>query len=199
MAGDISMLRNNLPKKAIKGMAMPIVILICFCIMIMATSIFFFRKESKQQNVTNFHFLRVNFLAQSAIQHALLKLSAFPQESYDSGVLALGYCPFRGIIYSEENPVTSGKADKSALEVFASDCNTDQVPWVIPANRMNNANNKYHVESFDVISAYNDNTKKQTVLTAKIISIGESDIERGGMGFRKERLEKVVQLVGTGK
>lgn len=181
-----------------RGMAMPLVMLICLCTMLLATSVFYFRKESKQQNVTTMHFLRVNFLAQCAAQHALLKLSAFPQEAYDSGVLALGYCPFRGIVYSANDELAApGNPDDSAIKKFVSDCNTDSIPWLIPESRINPAKNKYKVDSLDVISAYNDIGNSQTVLTAQIICIGESELEKGNLGLRKERLEKTIQLTGN--
>lgn len=190
-------MKNNLLKSR-RAMAIPVVMMVILGAMIMASSVFIFRKESKQQNVTNFHFLRVNFLAQSAAQHALLKLSSFPQEAYDSGVLGLGYCPFQGIIYSKsEEPAAPGNADTSALKAFVKDCNTDEIPWIIPSPRMDKSLNKYQVEALNVVSAYNDIQKKQTVLTAKIVSIGEGKMEKGNKEFRKERLEKVIQLTGN--
>lgn len=198
------MLKNKMLKYRRRAMAMPIVLMVVLGAMIMASSLFIFRKESKQQNVTNFHFLRVNFLAQSAVQHLLLKLSSFPQEGYDAGVLGLGYCPFRGIIYSEDAEIAEpGKAEPKALSDYIEDCNTDAVPWIIPAERMadlykdKKANNDYRVESLEVVSAYNDIEKKQTVLTAKVIVIGEAKMEKGNQDLRKERLEKVIQLTGN--
>ncbi len=179
-------------------MAIPIVLLIVLCVMIMSVTVFYFRKESKQQNVTNFHFLRVNFLAQSATQHMLLKLSCLPQEAYDSGVLRLGYCPFKGIIYDKNgDPPAQGNQIDDAIKVFYEDCNTDFIPWQIPEEKLKKADNKYNVESLNIISAYNNTEKKQTVLTAQIVSIGEAKMEKGNAGKRKERLEKVIQLTGA--
>lgn len=181
-----------------RALAIPIVLLIVLCVMIMSISVFYFRKESKQQNVNNFHFLRVNFLAQSATQHMLLKLSCLPQEAYDSGVLRLGYCPFKGIIYDKNgDPPAQGTQDDSAIKVFYEDCNTDFIPWQIPEEKLKKADNKYNVESLNIISAYNNTEKKQTVLTAQIVSIGEAKMEKGNAGKRKERLEKVIQLTGA--
>ena len=192
---------NKISFKSRKGMAVPIVLLIVLVVMIMSVAVIHFRKESKQQNVSNFHFLRVNFLAQSAAQHMLLKLSVFPQEAYDSGVLGLGYCPFRGILYTNGEPPAPGNVDNNGLKIFAQDCNTDPskggIQWVIPEERMNRADNKYSVESMEVISAYNKIEDKETVLTAKIISLGEAKMDKGNAGFRKEKLDKVIQLTGN--
>lgn len=184
-------------------MALPIVLMVILGAMIMASTVFMFRKESKQQNVSNFHFLRVNFLAQSAAQHVLLKLSSFPQEAYDAGVLGLGYCPFQGIIYSENGDLKAPiSSNTRALELFVADCNTERetngIPWIIPESRMKDkASNKYHVDGLNVLSAYNDITNKKNVLTAQIVSIGEGKMEAGNKEFRTERLEKVIQLTGN--
>ncbi len=191
---------NKSFRKSRRALAIPIVLLIVLCVMIMSISVFYFRKESKQQNVNNFHFLRVNFLAQSATQHMLLKLSCLPQEAYDSGVLRLGYCPFKGIIYDKNgDPPAQGTQDDSAIKVFYEDCNTDAIPWHkdLQARMKNVEDNKYNVESLNIISAYNNTEKKQTVLTAQIVSIGEAKMEKGNAGKRKERLEKVIQLTGA--
>lgn len=193
---------NKLFADSRKGMAVPVVLLIVLCVMVMTVSVIHFRKQSKQQNVSNFHFLRVNFLAQSATQHMLLKLSVFPQEAYDSGVLGLGYCPFRGIVYDKDgNAPAAGLPSPDGLRIFAEDCTTDTsvggIDWVIDPKRIDSKINKYKVDSLEVISAYNDIKEKKTYLTAKIISIGEAKMEKGNPGFRKEKLDKVIQLTGA--
>lgn len=178
-----------------QGLAIPLVLMFCFCILVMAMSLFYFRKESKQQNVNNFQFLQVNFLAQSATQHMLLKLSAFPQDAYDSGVLSLGYCPCRGIAFSASaSPPLPGNIDTGGLDVFRSNVSIGSLPWLIPD--INPADWQYGIASFEIISAYSDPARRQTVLTAQITAIGEGNMRRGSMGNRRERLIKTVQLTG---
>ncbi len=176
------------------GIAIPIVLLFCLCVMVMASSLFYFRKESKQQNVNTFHFLQVNFLAQSAAQHLLLKLSAFPQDAYDSGVLSLGYCPFRGIPASTAAMPAPGNKDNGGLLTFASDCTATSPAWLVPG--ITASDWKYSISDFEIISAYTDAVKRQTVLTAQLTAIGEGKMARGNMGIRKEKLVKTVQLTG---
>ncbi len=177
------------------GLAIPLVLMFCFCIVVMAMSLFYFRKESKQQNITNFQFLQVNFLAQSATQHMLLKLSAFPQDAYDAGVLSLGYCPFRGIAFSDsDSPPAPGNIDTGGLDVFRSDISVDSLPWLIPD--INEADWRYGIASFEIISAYSDPARRQTVLTAQVTAVGEGNMTRRNMGVRRERLIKTVQLTG---
>jgi len=188
---------SNCFYKSRKGIAIPVVLLIVLCVMVMTISVVHFRKESKKQNVNNFHFLRVNFLAQSAVQQMLLKLSVLPQEAYDSGVLSLGYCPFRGIVSDGETPTPKNKDDE-ALKAFFEDCKIETIPWQFPPDRMpDKSNSRYKVNSLNIMNAYNDTGNKKTYLTAKIVAVGEGKMEKGNAGFRKEQLEKVIQLTGA--
>ena len=179
-----------------RGLALPVVMMVVICVMIMSASLIHYRKESKQQNVEAFQALRVNFLAQSAVQQLLLKLVCYPQDSYDAGVLGLGYCPFRGIVVDKDLP-SPGIKDTKALENFISDINTESIPWKIPGIKAED--NKFSIESLNVMSAYNVNmgSEKWKVITATIVAIGEGKMENGNLGTRKEKFEKVVQLAGN--
>lgn len=175
-----------------KGMAIPLVLVFCVCVMVFAASLMLFRKESKQQNLSNVHFLQANFLAQSAIQMMLLKLSAFPQEACDAGVLSLGYCPFRGIIAGSDVEFNEASSNKAGLEQFFADCNSDAIELKIPD--INPENWKFAVTDFKVISAYTNPAERQLIISAQITSLGEATMERGNMDVRKEEMIKTVKL-----
>ncbi|MGM0600563.1 MAG: hypothetical protein ACQETH_12200 [Candidatus Rifleibacteriota bacterium] len=174
-----------------RGLAIPLVLVFTVCIMVYASSLVFFRKESKQQNLTNIHFIQANFLAQSAIQMMLLKISAYPQEACDAGVLSMGYCPFRAIIAGDELDVLN-TGNPEGLQQFAQDCNTDAFPLKIPD--IDPENWKFNVEDFKVISAYTNPGEKQLIISAQITSLGEATMARGGMGTRKEEMIKTIKL-----
>ena len=173
------------------GIALPLVLVFSICVMAFTVSLVFFRKESKQQNLTNIHFLQANFLAQSAVQMMLLKLSSFPQEACDAGVHSLGYCPFRGII-SGSNLVPIGGASQQGLVDFYSDCNSSDFEWRVPG--VNQDDWKFSTEDFKVISAYTNPDERQLIISAQIKAIGEATMSRGGMGLRKEEMIKTVKL-----
>lgn len=174
------------------GMAIPLVLVFVVCVMVFASSLMFFRKESKQQNLSNVHFLQANFLAQSAIQMMLLKLSAFPQEACDAGVLSLGYCPFRGIVLGSNVANNPGSANAQGLADFFSDCNTDSFPLKIPGLVADDW--KFGVTDFKVISAYTNPGLRQLIVSSQITSLGEARMARGGMDVRKEEMIKTVKL-----
>lgn len=174
-----------------KGIALPLVLAFAVCIMVFTASLVYFRKESKQQNVTNIHFLQANFLAQSAIQMMLLKLSAFPQEACDAGVLSLGYCPFRGIIAGANLSPIAG-ANQQGLADFCSDCNSTDFQWKVPGITADDW--KFSATDFKVISAYTNPDERQLIISAQITALGEATMSRGGMGLRKEEMIKTVKL-----
>lgn len=174
-----------------KGMAIPLVLTFCVCIMVFAASLALFRKESKQQNLSTVSFLQANFLAQSAIQMMLLKLSAFPQEACDAGVLSMGYCPFRGIIVDSGAGINQGSVNLDGLTQFLQDCNSDDFALKVPGVP---ASWKFKVKDFKVISAYTNPGARQLIISAQITSEGECEMEKGNMGLRKEEMIKTVKL-----
>lgn len=175
-----------------KGIALPIVLTFAVCVMVFAASLTYFRKESKQQNLTNLHFLQANFLAQSAIQMMMLKLSAFPQEASDAGLLSLGYCPFRGIIIGSTLNSSPANANAQGLAEFYADCNTGSFAWKVPG--ITASDWKFSVTDFKVISAYTNPGERQLVISAQTKALGEAKMHRGDMGIRKEEMIKTVKL-----
>lgn len=171
-------------------------------------SIIHTRTQSKYQNVVNIHFHRVNFLAHSAVQHMLLKLSAFPQDAYDAGVLSLGFCPFRGVQFSITGAGAGGEADDLALEQFIGDVRTDDFQWVIDQQinlgadfdneiiEFNPDDWSYRIDEIDVVSAYFNPGERENVLSTQIVVIADNNFERAGLGNRTEKLTKTLQITG---
>lgn len=184
------MIKNKSLRK--KGIAMPLLLTFVFCIMVLTVALVYFRKESKQQNLVNFHFLQANFLAQSAIQMMMLKLSAFPQEACDAGVLSLGCCPFRGIIAGSTLTANAAAGNPQGLKELYSDCNTTKFPWKVPGINANDW--KFAVTDFKVISAFTNPGERQLVISAQTKAVGEATMHRGKMETRKEEMLKTIKL-----
>ena len=174
-----------------QGMALPVVLIFSVLTLAFVGSMVYFRKEVKQENVINVNFLQANFLAQAAINHALMKIRVLPQEAYDCAVTQKGYCPFQAIM---PTTATGGgpKATGAPTDTFRSDCTETAVPWGltdVPA-----AEWKYEIASISVISAYTDTTSNDLVLTVQLTAIGSVLDARGGRGWRKEQMVKTVEL-----
>jgi len=178
--------------KSRRGMAIPIVLLFCFCTLIYAGTVIYLRKEVKQENVINVNFLQANFLAQSAVQHALLKFRLLPQEAYDAGVVQQGFCPFWGIQPGTET--TGPNKTGVAMDIFRSDCNTTWKSWDSSLTGISNAEWKYEIASLQVISAFTDASAREMVQTVQITAVGSVRDDRGGRGWRHEEMKKTIEI-----
>jgi len=180
------------------GIAVPLVVLFCFCTMGLAVSMFYFRKEAKQLNLMTVNFLQANFLAQAAIEHLVLKCRILPQEAYDAGMILAGYCPLQAVI-AGSNPSAGMRRVPRAMNIFIGDCNSTAVPWRL--NRLATSNPgwrqtdwRYEVASMSVISAFSDLVNKKFVITVQVIASGSVFDPRGGRGWHTERMTKTLEL-----
>lgn len=176
-----------------RGIAIPVVLLFCFCTLVYAGTVIYFRKEVKQENMINVNFLQANFLAQSAVQHSLLKFRLLPQEAYDAGVIQQGFCPFWGIQPGSVSTIGTNKTDV-AMDIFRSDCNTNSIPWNGSLNGISNAEWKYEVASLQVIAAFTDAANREMIQTVQITAVGSVLDNRGGRGWRHEEMKKTVEI-----
>lgn len=181
-----------------RGLAIPLVMLFVICTLALAAGMFNFRREVKQQNVSNYNFLQANFLAQAAVQNVLLKCRILPQEAYDAGMAFQGYCPFQGVL-SGSTPTSGTKSDE-AMQIFISDCRsygTNKIDWrpqLLTDMRISADDWKFEVASLTVIAAFTDLDKREFVLTAQIEAIGTVNELRGGRGLRSEVMRKTIEL-----
>ena len=103
------------------GMALMIVFCIVIVISILLIAFVTNRVEMKQQAKKSFVSLKAQWIAQGAIQHALLKFRILPTESYDASALSRGICPF--FVASGAIALT-GTVEEAPLEAFRSDIDT---------------------------------------------------------------------------
>lgn len=181
-----------------RGLAIPLVMLFVICTLALAGGMFDFRRQVKQQNVSNYNFLQANFLAQAAVQDVLLKCRILPQEAYDAGMALQGYCPFQAVL-SGSTP-TSGTKSPEPMQIFISDCRsfgTNRVDWhpqLIADMGIQADDWKFEVASMTIIAAFTDLVKREFVLTAQIEASGTVNDLRGGRGTRTEVMRKTIEL-----
>lgn len=77
-----------------RGFSIPMVLLFCAIMVVVLLAFIQTRINMKAQTRLSFRQLKAHYLAQSGIQHALLKLRVLPNESYDAAAVARGVCPF---------------------------------------------------------------------------------------------------------
>ena len=77
-----------------RGFSIPMVLLFCSIMVVILLAFVQTRMNMKNQTRITFRQLKAHYLAQSGIQHALLKLRILPLESYDAAAISRGACPF---------------------------------------------------------------------------------------------------------
>ncbi len=180
-------------------MALPLVVLFVFCTFTFASYMFFFRKEVKQQNMLLFHAIQSEFLAQAGIQHALLKIQFFRQETLDSGAAEKGLCPFQAI--RAQDAVVEGKnRSVAALDMLRSDCSSTFLPFASfnePEFDSLQRQWSYEVASLSVLAAYSDvdPTKPAArVQVVRVVGNGTAFDPAGKRGYRTETMTKTFHL-----
>ncbi len=106
------------------GIAIWVVICVCIVLGILIGGVVFQRVETKKQTKAAFTALRAKWVAQAAVQHALLKFRILPTESYDASALARGVCPF----FIAKGAVSTGSVNPAPLEAFRLDIDTEFFP-----------------------------------------------------------------------
>ena len=116
--------RGSPPRSNRRAFSIPMVLLFCAMMVIVLVSFVQTRMNMKQQTRITFRQLKAHYLAQSGIQHALLKLRILPLESYDAAAVSRGICPF---IPPNATPFAGGAAPNAEkmLAEFITDLGTD--------------------------------------------------------------------------
>jgi hypothetical protein len=104
-----------------RAVAIPMVMGFAFLAGVFVVTIMSIRVEDKRQNLMTFQQLKSYYMAQAAIQHALLKIRILPNEVYDVSALSRGICPLL-----VEPPDSDGTVLwPDGLDYFISDITTD--------------------------------------------------------------------------
>lgn len=105
--------------------SIPLVVLFCSIMVIVLIAFIQTRMNMKQQTKVSFRQLKAHYLAQSGVQHALLKLRILPNESYEAACVARGICPF---VAPPAVGAPGGTPQPVLLSEFCSDVNTTNYP-----------------------------------------------------------------------
>jgi hypothetical protein len=107
------------------GFSIPLVLLFC-TISVMFLLVFVnARVSGSGQNKMAFAKLQAHYIAQAAVQHALLKVRILPNESYNAGLLLIGACPFIPV----NTAFSGGGTPQTAFhEMFIGDVNSTRYP-----------------------------------------------------------------------
>ncbi|MBI3890079.1 MAG: hypothetical protein HY303_00960 [Candidatus Wallbacteria bacterium] len=151
-----------------RGFAIPLVVIFCGLMTFMVYYMTRTRLEAKRQNVTQFNALQAHYLAQGAIQHALLKFRVLPTEAYAATALARGLCPFH-VAPPGSTPATGAGKTPDALTTFVEDCNFDAVPLQITGPEF--AGWHCEIGSSEAITSFTSGTETVNVVEIEAVGI----------------------------
>lgn len=187
-----------------RGMAIPLVMGFCFLAAVFLGSLSSTRVQDKRQNLITFQQLKAYYMAQGAIQHALLKIRILPNEVYDASALARGVCPF---IVDPENdglaiPEDQDHPLKLALEDFVSDVNTEELELELNSDG-EQADWSYAIVEAKALTTFtkadsDDSGAATKVNVIELVAEGviQDKLEtKDGAANSKERRERVVKVV----
>lgn len=181
-----------------QGVAIPMVMGFAFLAAVFVGIVMSIRVEDKRQNLMSFQQLKAHYMAQGAIQHALLKIRILPNEIYDVSQLARGICP-------ADTPTTWDEG----LTFFRSDIKSSSEPE-FTYSQGDFQDWSFEVTQLQALTAfYNDDStgasKERRVNVLEIKALGviddrlQSDRDKTGSdrNIRKEEITKTIEVTRT--
>lgn len=99
-------------------MMLPLVLTFTIVIMLFAFAMMRSRVETRFANLSTFHYQKAHYMAQSGIQHALMKIRMCPDEAFEAAARQFGICSLN------DNAATgAGGGSKDLMNIFISDMN----------------------------------------------------------------------------
>lgn len=172
----------RLSKLSKHGIAIPLVLTFIVVISLFAFTIIRMRTESKFTNLVTFHYLKAHLMAQSGIQHAMMKIRLFPDEAFEAAARQYGICPM-----NDGASLSGGGGNPDLMNHFISDmvCTSLGVPGTDGWG--------YQVKKIETKTAFRKDNKLITVV--EIFSEGFAIEGKGGLNKRTELVRKTVSIV----
>lgn len=153
------------------GIAIPLVVIFCGVMAILVYTLTQTRIEQKRQNITQFNALQAHYLAQGAVQHALLKFRVLPTEAYAATALARGLCPFHVAGPGTKLIPGTGKTPE-ALDAFVKDINSDRQEGGVDLAFKSDEFKKWHYGIVNSRAITSFTTGTETVNVVAIEAVG---------------------------
>lgn len=192
---------TQLPRR--RGQAIPLVMGFCFLSVVFVFAITTVRVEDKKQNLMTFQQLKAYYMAQGAIQHALLKIRILPNETYDVSALSRGHCPL--LIEPPDAPMDP--AWDGGLTYLISDINTASLGLQLTGAGQETQNWSYTIESARALTTFmktgdaedaGTSMDRRKVNVLELVALGtiqDKHISNVGGADAKSRSERVTKIV----
>jgi hypothetical protein len=171
-----------------RGYALPFVLLVIGILGVMLVAFNQTLVNMKSQIKVTFGQVQAHYMAQSGMQHAMLKLKLLPNEAYVAGSLARGICPF-----GPASPSGVGSLDKCLLDTFKEDICCDPRLYPVSFNDPNVSQNTYSAKSITALAAEVQNSVQAEVLEIQIEGTAILNLA-GDNTPRTETISRLLQI-----
>lgn len=196
------------PIRARQAQAIPLVMGFAFLASVFVFMLMSIRVEDKKQNLLTFQQLKAYYMAQAAIQHALLKVRILPNETYDASALARGQCPLLIDPPDTTAALPDGDPWKDGLAYLVEDVTTDSTLGgiALQLNAGEAANWSYRIESVRALTTFmkdgadsGDRMDRSKVNVIEFVAVGTIQDKLtsnvGGAAGDKTRSERVTKII----
>lgn len=189
-------------RRSQNGLAIAMVMFFVIIILTFFYTMIFSRAERTRQTKLSFQYLRAHYLAQGAIQHALLKIRMLPNECFYASCLQKGICPFDPLLSG--TPAVGTKFDddtSSPIAMFKQDVSSTDFP--IRSTGFDYSQWHYEIPSLRAVTIFRrQGSSAGTAATVHVLEIlARATIEdklyhatATDSGQRTEMVKKVVEI-----
>ena len=167
------------------GIVLPIVLTFVVVLMVFSFAMMQARKESRQENLMTFHYWKAHLMAQSAIQHAMMKIRLCPDEAFEAAARKFGICPLND---NASGGAAGGNSD--LMDTFISDIRCDDL------GVSDTGGWGYQVKNIETKAAHRNDNKLVTVV--EIEAEGWAIEGRGRLNKRTEVVKKTISIFKSG-
>lgn len=168
------------------GFSIALVLLFCSISVVLLMAFVNARVSANAQNKNAFARLKAHWLAQSAVQHALLKLRILPGESFEASMLEKGFCPFVPVGTASTG---TGTQYPQPSDEFRGDVNN--TAWPIGGGWSEFNNWKYDATSIKPIMAETKGSERIHAVEIR----GSGDCETKIKGVTLHLFDEVIRIV----
>ncbi|MBI3037980.1 hypothetical protein HYY75_02860 [bacterium] len=169
------------------GMVLPLVLVFVIVLSLFVFSMLYSRTETRQKNLITFHYLKAHYMAQSGIQHAMMKINLLPDEAFEAAARQYGICAL------DDNPSLTGVGgggNSDLMDLFTSDLRSDDLG--VPET----SGWGYEVKKIKTIAAHRKGNRMVALI--EIESHGWAIEGRGKLQKRTEIVKKSISVTKSG-
>jgi hypothetical protein len=163
-------------------MVIPLVLTFVGVLLLFAFAMMRSRVETKFESLVTFHYQKAHLMAQSGIQHAMMKIRLCPDEAFEAAARQFGICPL-----NDNAGSGSGGGNRDLMQTFISDMKCDDLGVA--------GTSGWGYRVVDIVTKAAKRQDNRLVTVVEIEAEGWAIEGRGSLDKRTEVVKKTVSIV----